>query len=226
MNNDKTPIRAVVFDYGKVLSRPPLPSDIQAMAEICGLTIEQFNDRYWRTRLAYDRGDMDVATYWKSMVSASERAAQRGIEKETILSPDSIERLIKIDTESWSRPDAATVKWAYVLHEAGFELGVLSNMPLELSRNLVAECEWLSIFDHFTFSCDARSVKPEAKIYRDCLSALKTPPHQVLFLDDRLENVEGAIAAGMQSSVFDTFEHTIRRVTEKLDLPVADERIV
>ena len=226
MTNNKIRIQAVLFDYGKVLCHPPLPSDIEVMADICDLTIQQFDERYWHSRLAYDRGDMDVTTYWTNVVAQAEGRAARGIEKKTILSPDSIEKLIALDTESWSRPDPATVQWANVLRQAGFELAVLSNMPLELSRNLVADCEWLAIFDHFTFSCDARSVKPEPKIYQDCLSLLRTPPQQVLFLDDRLENVESAIAAGMQSLVFDNFERTIGCVTEKFDLPVGVEKFV
>ncbi|MDP9159354.1 MAG: HAD family phosphatase [Acidobacteriota bacterium] len=220
--NEKAPIRAVVFDYGKVLARPPLISDVQAMAQIFGVTVERFEELYWGTRLAYDRGDVDVVSYWTSVAAEASRSscAPNGTSASVALASAIIENLIEIDTRSWSRPDEATVQWALQLRQAGLELAVLSNMPLELSRRLVADCQWLSVFDKFTFSCYARAVKPEAAIYRACLDKLHTPSHKVLFLDDRAENVEGAIAAGMQSVVFDDLESTMERVATKFDVPL------
>lgn len=218
--NEKIPIRAVVFDYGKVLARPPLISDVQAMASIFGETVQRFEELYWGTRLAYDRGDLDVVSYWTNVAAEAGRSSSptNGKRASVSLAPPTIEKLVEIDTRSWSRPDEATVQWAVQLRQAGLELAVLSNMPLELSRRLVAECQWLSAFDMFTFSCDARAVKPEAAIYRTCLDKLHTPAHEVLFLDDRMENVEGAIAVGMHSVVFDDLESTMERVATQFDV--------
>lgn len=220
--NEKIPIRAVVFDYGKVLARPPLISDVQAMAGIFGVTVQCFEELYWRTRLAYDRGDLDVVSYWTNVSAEAGRlsSATNGTRASVALAPATIEQLIEIDTRSWSRPDGATVQWAAQLRRSGLELAVLSNMPLELSRRLVANCQWLSVFDMFTFSCDARAVKPEAAIYRTCLGKLHTPAHEVLFLDDRMENVEGAIAAGMRSVVFDDLESTMERLATQFEVPL------
>jgi putative hydrolase of the HAD superfamily len=220
--NEKIPIRAVVFDYGKVLARAPLVSDVQAMAGIFDVTVQRFEELYWKRRLAYDRGDLDVVSYWTAVGAEAGKlsAATNGKSIPVALAPATIEELIAMDTRSWSRPDEATVQWAVQLRHAGLEIAVLSNMPLELSRRLVATCQWLSVFDIFTFSCDARAVKPEAAIYRTCLDKLHTSAHEVLFLDDRTENVEGAIASGMHSVVFDDLESTMERVATRFDVPL------
>jgi hypothetical protein len=141
--NEKIPIRAVVFDYGKVLARAPLVSDVQAMAGIFNVTVQRFEELYWKSRLAYDRGDLDVVSYWTAVGTEAGKssAATNGKNIPVALAPATIEQLIEIDTRSWSRPDEATVEWAVQLRRAGLELAVLSNMPLELSRRLVATCQ-------------------------------------------------------------------------------------
>jgi putative hydrolase of the HAD superfamily len=54
-------------------------------------------------------------------------------------------------------------------------------------------------FNHHTFSHRLRMVKPEAAIYRHAIAGLGVPAENVLFIDDREENVEAARAAGLQA---------------------------
>jgi len=50
------------------------------------------------------------------------------------------------------------------------------------------------------------SLKPSEEYYRHVLSDLASPPDSVLFIDDLLENVEGARKAGMNAILFSTSE--------------------
>jgi putative hydrolase of the HAD superfamily len=53
-------------------------------------------------------------------------------------------------------------------------------------------------------------VKPEPANYLDAIRGLALPPAEMLFLDDKPENVEGARAVGLQTERFTTWEEFVR----------------
>ncbi len=93
-------------------------------------------------------------------------------------------------------------------------------MPLELSRHVTKSFPGLSTFEYLIYSCDYGSIKPELAIYRKCLELLKAAPQDILYLDDRAENVEAAARLGINSVLFDTVERTVSRVESRFDIPV------
>jgi putative hydrolase of the HAD superfamily len=93
-------------------------------------------------------------------------------------------------------------------------------MPLELSRYVTKFFPSLSTFEHLMYSCDYGSIKPELAIYRKCLELLKVAPQDILYLDDRAENLEAAARLGINSVLFDTVEKTAARVESQFDIPV------
>lgn len=206
----KVKIKAVIFDYGRVLSLPQPPFTVESMAEICHVPVETFRKGYWDFRLAYDRGDLNVNEYWKS------RAQTFHVN----LSAEQITRIVHVDCESWSHLNPVMVEWVQQLHAAGVRLALLSNMPLELKNYLVANLNLFSRFDHLFFSCDVRRVKPEPQIYQHCLSLLGLSPGEVLFLDDKAENVEGATQLGIHSLLFDSPENAFTQIKDRFDLPL------
>lgn len=206
----KTKVKAVIFDYGKVLSLPQPPSTVERMAEICHVPVETFRRGYWDFRLAYDRGDLTVNEYWRSRAQTFEMN----------LSAEQITRIVRVDCESWSHLNPIMVEWVQQLRSAGIRLALLSNMPLELKDYLVANMDLLSHFNHLVFSCDVRRVKPEPEIYQHCLSLLGLRPDEVLFLDDKPENVEGATRLGIHSLLFNSAEDAFTQIKDHFDLPL------
>jgi putative hydrolase of the HAD superfamily len=210
--NGKIPIRGVIFDYGNVICHTQKPSDMEAMARVCGIAMPRFRDLYWKFRVPYDRGDLTAKTYWQKV------AAEEGL----VMLPAQIAQMTDLDTQGWARLNHRTVKWTEQLHGAGLRLGLLSNMPADLSQYLVANGGWVSFFHHLTFSCDVRLVKPDPAIYKSCLESLALAPEEVLFLDDLAPNIEAACRLGIHGMLFDTLEQTVARVAERFDLPVPD----
>ena len=208
--SQKRSVRAVVFDYGNVLCLEQTLEDMKGMALVCGIPHERFSELYWKLRPPYDRGDIDGTTYWTAVVGQQELGLNR----------DQIATLIKLDSESITRPNQGAVQWANLLHHEGFPLTLLSNMPLELSRHVTKSFPSLSTFEYLIYSCDYGSIKPELAIYRKCLELLKAAPQDILYLDDRAENVEAAARLGINSVLFDTVEKTASRVESRFDIPV------
>lgn len=206
----KIRICGVVFDYGNVLCAPQLASDRERMAEVCGLEKPRFDELYWRFRLAYDRNDLNGDSYWGAIAAADGR----------VLNHEEITKLILLDSQSWARPNEPVLKWTEELRRAGLRLAVLSNMPFEVSRYLVENCPWLAVFHHLIFSCDEGCAKPDPAIYRKCLATLELRPEEVLFLDDRPENVTAGLKLGMHGIVFDTLEHASPLIAGRFDPPL------
>ena len=216
--SQKRSVRAVVFDYGNVLCLEQTLEDMKGMALVCGIPHERFSELYWKLRPPYDRGDIDGPAYWTAVVGQQEGQQEPDLPRD--LSSDEIATLIKLDSESTTRPNQGAVQWAALLHQEGFPLTLLSNMPLELSRHVTKFFPGLSTFEYLIYSCDYGSIKPELAIYRSCLELLQAAPQDILYLDDRAENVEAAARLGMNSVLFDTVEKTASRVESRFDIPV------
>src|SRR5580692_10096375 len=84
-------IRAVIFDYGMVLSHPQEPAALGNLLTITGLDRDTFESHYWTHRLAYDMGRLNGRSYWQQLASDS------GIE----LTATDVERLIENDVLMW-----------------------------------------------------------------------------------------------------------------------------
>jgi putative hydrolase of the HAD superfamily len=176
------------------------------MASILQLTEHDFQQGYWRPRLAYDEAALDCASYWNSV-------AQRQ------LSPGEIHRLQEIDSASWAHPNPLMPDWAREVRAAGFKTALLSNMPSPV-RDHIVRCPWLPQFHHTTFSCDLRRTKPSAEIYRHSLAGLRVAPSEALLLDDRAENVHAAESLGMHAILFTTPEALAPEIERRFALDV------
>jgi putative hydrolase of the HAD superfamily len=203
-------IRCVVFDYGNVVSLPQGVSEVEDMASVCGLSLGRFHEQYWRFRRSYDRGDLSEESYWASVTDGHGPALTR----------EELARVLTLDGQSWAHPNPKTLEWAKRLKREEFEVAILSNMPRAVSDYLGKNCRWLALFDHCVYSGAVGCAKPELAIYKYCLDTLRLAAREVLFLDDRPENVKAASELGIHSLVFDTLEHTSGRAAIEFGLPL------
>ncbi|HEX4019827.1 MAG TPA: HAD family phosphatase [Acidobacteriaceae bacterium] len=186
------PLRAVVFDYGMVLTGPANPVAHQRMLELTQLPKSAFEENYWRHRLDYDRGTLNGQTYWLEFA----RTAATTLDRSTI------DHLIEQDILLWTDLNPVMLRWVTRVQAAGLRTGILSNMGEELLGHMRKNFFWLNTFDHCTWSCELNLIKPEAAIYRHTLDKLGVRAEEALFLDDKIENVEGAHRVGMNALVF------------------------
>lgn len=190
--------RAVIFDFGNVLCFPPADSQFAQAAALLGLPLATFLDAFWQDRIAYDRGE-DARTYWSRIAALGSRH----------LTDELLHKLIALEIQFWSNFDQRVLAWARDLRQAGFKTGILSNLPRTIGQNLRATPGFLEHFDHITFSYELSIVKPQPQIYHHAVAGLALAPHEALFLDDRLENVEGARAIGLIAHQFTTWERFV-----------------
>ncbi len=184
-------LRAVIFDYGMVLSSAADPAAHHELVRIFGAPAEAFEREYWAIRHAYDSGEFDGAGYWQRCAQAAGG----------MLTDEKLRQLIATDIRMWSSVNQTMVDWAVTISKSGFKTGILSNIPFEIA-DVFKEIDWVKGFTHNTWSCYLRLAKPDPAIYHHVIDALQVRPEEALFLDDRQENVLSAEAVGLQGIIF------------------------
>jgi putative hydrolase of the HAD superfamily len=202
-------IGAVVLDYGEVLCSRPSPDALAGMAGMFGIDAEKFLTIYRSSRNPYDRGDLTADAYW------AELARGAGV---TIDSQD-IERLRRLDVHMWSNINQEMTEWLARIHSGGFRTAILSNMQTDMAAHARRKFDWLRYIDHQVFSCEVRSIKPDPAIYQHALAQLDAPQTEVLFVDDREENIQAARALGICGIHFESVAK-FRKDLEELGFPI------
>jgi len=189
-------LRAVVFDYGMVLSGPPAPEAIEQMLRITGLDAPRLNELYWADRHAYDEGKVTGLEFWQKV------ARDGGLS----LGEHELAELNDWDARMWSTENRPMVEWQRLLKERGLKTAILSNIGDHVHEGLMREFGWLGRFDVLVWSYQLRIAKPDPAIYRYTLEQLGVEAGEAFFVDDKPVNVEAAQALGMKAVVFSTVE--------------------
>ena len=185
------PIRAVILDYGDVISLPRDPAVLREMAAIFKLPEDEFRKHYDFFRHDYDRGSFDAEGYWRRI------GEQAGVAP----TEDDLARLREADVRMWARLNPAILRWADKLRAAGFKTAVLSNMHQDMVARIRGDSEWSRRFDCLTLSSAIKMAKPELEIFKYCLKCLGVDPSEALFIDDRESNVRAAEEVGIRGIV-------------------------
>jgi HAD superfamily hydrolase (TIGR01509 family) len=170
-------IRAVAFDLMDTVLRDPFREALEAATELP--LAELFARREPGIYPAFERGELDEVDYWAHYADAG----------------------IDADPEAFHRVRRAGIRWLPGMRALLDDLeGVVvrataSNYPIWVEE--LAENHLAGRFDHVIASCHLGARKPDAAFYERLLDALRLEPSEVLFVDDREDNVQGAEAVGI-----------------------------
>ncbi|WP_419806808.1 HAD family hydrolase [Terriglobus sp.] len=185
-------VQAVLFDFGMVLSRPPVPAVWTEMQRVSGLDERTLQRLYWAHRDDYDRGTLDGTPYWNRVAADADRE----------FTPEQRDQLLALDVELWTDMNLPMLAWVKLLHRAGVRTGILSNIGDAMAEGIRRKFDWIGDFHHAVWSHALRLRKPEQAIYAAAAEGLGVPPGQILFVDDKEENIRAAEQFGMQGIVY------------------------
>ncbi|MET8155699.1 HAD family phosphatase [Sphaerisporangium sp. NPDC005289] len=178
----------VLFDYGEVLCHAQPAADRERMVRTAGVDADLFWRGYWEHRLEFDRGTLTPGAYWSEVLDRRARDAE-------------VERLVELDVQSWTHANQDAVALLEEFRASGRPVALLSNAPACLAEG-VERLPWIASMDARFYSGHMGLVKPDAEIYLRVAAALGVRPEDVVFVDDRLVNVNGAESAGMTAIHF------------------------
>ena len=183
--------RVVVFDYGEVISREPTDADRERLVARAGVAAEPFWAAYWAHREPLDQGTASIAEYWAAV------GHDVGVEWDAV----DVHELWAIDHRGWLSVDPGTLRVLHALADGGTRLALLSNAGADFSGWLRSG-SFAPLFERVFVSGELGLVKPHAAIYEHVIDELGITPSELLFVDNKSENVEGARAVGGDGHVF------------------------
>jgi putative hydrolase of the HAD superfamily len=183
-------IKAVIFDFGRVISAQKPVSLFRAYESDLGLTpgtINQimFDSQAWRDALV---GRISATEFWYAIGPAL------GLESCRMV--DEFRNRYHAD-ESINK---GVLKLIHRLH-GRYRLAVLSNHPPGLTEWL-SDWEILDLFDVVYCSGDEGMAKPDPAVYNLTLKRLGALPHEAVFIDDTIGHVKAAQSLGIHSILF------------------------
>ena len=187
-------IKAVIFDFGRVISVQKPLSLFRAYEEELGLapdTINQimFESQAWQDALV---GTKSSKEFWQVIGSELRLASREMI--------DVFRKRYHAD-ESIDRGVLSLIRQ---LH-GRYKLAVLSNSPPGLAKWL---SDWgiLDLFDVVYCSGDEGMIKPDPVVYNSTLNRLAILPHEAVFIDDTIGHVKAAQSLGIHGIEFKNAE--------------------
>jgi putative hydrolase of the HAD superfamily len=98
----------------------------------------------------------------------------------------------------------------------GIPLGILSNTCAAHWQHVCSRfAPLIERFPTVVLSYEVGWMKPDHRIYQHAVEVAGSPAKRILFVDDRLENVAGALAAGLDAHVFEDVPRFQRLLQEK-----------
>lgn len=180
------PLSFIYFDLGNVLLHFDHSRGARQMAEVAGISTELAYEVVFQSDLEnrYERGDLDCQDFYDEFCHR------------TGTQPDFVQ--LKQAAGAIFEPNEVVFAFVRKLHTLGHKLGILSN-------TCAAHWEYCidgrypvlnTCFQHYALSYELKSMKPDAAIYTRSAELAGVAPEQILFIDDRLENIAGAQAMG------------------------------
>jgi epoxide hydrolase-like predicted phosphatase len=198
-------IRAVIFDMGGVLVRNMVPEPRNKLAARHGLTPEGLEQLVFGNPVAAQAsvGEASTSAQWEYVRQALNMSQAE---------------LAEFVTNFWAsdRLDEELIDFIHSLRPR-YKTGLLSNAWDDARASLGAR--FPNFFDAFVvsvFSAEVKMAKPDERFYCWILDRLGVSPEEAVFVDDFVENVEGASALGMQAVLFKNSQQTRQAVLEKI----------
>jgi putative hydrolase of the HAD superfamily len=184
-------LRATIFfDIGGVLLTNGWDTPTRKRAaEEFGIEYAEFQTRHEMLKTAFETGRLSLDAY----------VARTVFHRSRMFSPEEFKQYIFAqsqrlgDSLEWVRALAATGK---------HRLFTLNNESRELHEYRVRTFKLGEIFLASFTSCYMGRVKPDERIYMDALGMAGCTRERAIFIDDRLLNIEAAVALGLNTIHF------------------------
>jgi len=172
------------------------PSTEEVIAEIPDASAADVDAAVSAARHAFDEGKLTGLEFWEKFLR------EAGLNS----SPGTVNEVNHLDAQMWTTQNPVMLDWQLKLKQSGILTAILSNMGDNVLANMKREFDWLPRFDVLVWSFQLRMAKPDPAIYHHVLNELGTRPEETLFLDDKLENIEGARRLGIRGFQFSTVD--------------------
>jgi epoxide hydrolase-like predicted phosphatase len=198
------PIKAVIWDLGGVLLQMGDETPRVALSQQYNLPLEEI---YWAV---FDSpsakqagiGQITIHEHWQNVASHLNIP---------------VEKMDEFQREFWSADaiDAQLIDYIRALRPR-YKTGMLSNAWDNLRAIIDNEWRISDAFEDIIISADVGLAKPDPRIYQLAIERLGVLPHEAVFIDDVLKNIQAARQVGLHAFQFNTREQAIQELEQIL----------
>jgi putative hydrolase of the HAD superfamily len=178
--------RVVVFDYGEVISRSPSERHRSDLLAVAGVDPAAFWAAYETHRDGLDEGTTSIRDYWKLVA----------VDTGATWSESRIHELWVADFTGWLSVEPRTFDVIADLHAGGTRVALLSNAGFDFASPF-RYSPMARFFERMFISAEMLKLKPNAEIYLEVARELGITPRDMVFVDNKQVNVDGAKALGI-----------------------------
>lgn len=200
----KTKIKALLLDFGSVISKSLFERHdlIEERLKLNKGTLtwkgpfEPSGDSLW---MSMQRDEITERDYWRTRArDVGELVGQENWSMIDLLQAIGGET----NYDKILRPEA--LKTISLVKENGLKIGILSNeIELFTGKEFVDNLPFINDLDSFYDATHSDILKPDPRSYNTALKNLNLEAQEVLFVDDQLRNIVGAMKCGLKTLHFD-----------------------
>jgi putative hydrolase of the HAD superfamily len=183
-------IKFIVFDLGGVVFSSDGASyeGREKLAEKFGIDKNKLHEFWFKKKNLLITGKMPEEEFLKEIVRLSKKKT-------------SIEELKRILRDE-NKIDKDMINLLNKLKE-NYSLAVLNNEIKELNEDRIDKFNLREYFKLIISSCDVGFAKPDSEIYRILLNKINARPEEIVFIDNRIENLAPAEKLGIKTHLFE-----------------------
>ena len=187
MGKTQQAFKAVIFDMGGVFIRTKHQEARLELAQQYGLSIEELSDTVFLSSVSIEAE--------KGLISRDElmRQLMHLLGEDEKKTQQFVEKFFSSDYE-----DDELVDYVRTLRPQ-YKLGLLSNAFSGTREWMEERFQFLDLFDVSYFSSEVGMRKPETQFFQLILDELQVEPSETLFVDDFIENIQGAQKMGIHT---------------------------
>jgi len=193
---------AIIFDWGGVLIDSPTSKMVPYCARVLKVNRELCEAAYRKFDDEFQRGKISEDFLWKSVCDLL------GLQR-----PDIPSLWGEAFRYAYS-PKKEMFSLASDLRNRGHKIALLSNTEVPAVKYFHEQ--GYDMFDVVVFSCTEGLRKPERRIYEIVLERLGVSPNKAIFIDDKVEYVEGAKKVGINAILFHSPEQVKKEISDLL----------
>ena len=193
-------IESVIFDWGGVLIDDPTPGLMQYCAQALTVSKDDYIKAHSKFAGDFEKNLINEDTFWERICS------ELGVSKPKVHS------LWADAFKSAYVPREDMFSVAARLRKNGYKTALLSNTEA-VAMQYFYQLQY-NMFDVLVFSCAEGTRKPERKIYELTVQRLGSRPGQSVFIDDKLEYINGAKEAGLNTILFENINQLKNALVE------------
>lgn len=185
----QTPVKAIVFDFGGVIAKTDREEVAEYVSKCLNVSKEEAYHSLELLKQHTNKGKQE-SDFWVAY------AKSNGIQ----LPQNWMKKLDQQRFESLKEMPGM-VNIVKDLQEQGYQTALLSNVR-ESQAQIKRKLGYYELFNPAILSYESGFKKPDPKAYYLLLEKLKMKPNQVLFIDNKRENIATARSIGMDAIEF------------------------